>query len=335
MDFFRKNIYGKVGAMRQLASVRRAVLDDGKGRGMRIVDVNNGGKWSFTVYPDRGMDIGEAAFKGMPLVWLTPACGTAESYEPENFNWLRSWGGGLLTGCGLLNVGGPCEAGEAHGLHGRLSHLKAEEVNTVSDWENDVYKLRVSGKVYHSKVFGEVLRLTRTISTQLGSNSLVIEDEVTNLGYKESPFMLLYHMNFSFPLVDDGAYFDVPEHPVTPQNAHAAAGLDDWDKITAPEAGFVEQIYYHDLPAAADGMAEMKLVNPKLKLALRVAYSRDTLPYLSEWKQMGQGEYVLGIEPGNCIPEGQANNAAKGVLKTIAPGETVRHKVVLTVDELV
>ena len=119
MDFSRKNIYGKVGAMRQLASVRRAVLDDGKGRGMRVVDVNNGGGWSFTVYPDRGMDIGEASFKGIPLVWLTPACGTADSYEPENFNWLRSWGGGLLTGCGLLNVGGPCEAGEAHGLHGR------------------------------------------------------------------------------------------------------------------------------------------------------------------------------------------------------------------------
>ena len=44
MDLSRENIYGKVGAMRQLASIRRAVLDDGKGRGMRIVDVSNGGK---------------------------------------------------------------------------------------------------------------------------------------------------------------------------------------------------------------------------------------------------------------------------------------------------
>ena len=81
-------------------------------------------------------------------------------------------------------------------------------------------------------------------------------------------------------------------------------------------------------------MAEIKLVNPELKLALKVSYSRASLPYLSEWKQMGQGEYVLGIEPGNCVPEGQVRNAEKGVLKTIAPGEKIRHKVVLTLEDV-
>ena len=161
MDFSRGNISGRIGAMRQLASIRRAVLDDGRGRGMRIIDVNNGSGLSFTVYPDRGMDIGEAFCKGVPLVWLTPGSATPESYEPEQFNWLRSWGGGLLTGCGLLNVGGPCEAGEVHGLHGRLSHLKAMEVNTESGWdEAENYTLTVSGKVVHHRVFGESLLLT-------------------------------------------------------------------------------------------------------------------------------------------------------------------------------
>ena len=335
MDFSRKNIFGKVGSMRQLASVRRAVLDDGRGRGMRIVDVVNGGGLQFTVYPDRGMDIGEATYKGMPIVWLTSGPATAESYEPEQFAWLRSWGGGLLTGCGLLNVGAPCEAGEAHGLHGRLSHLKAFDVNTESCWnDRGEYELSVSGKVSHSRVFGENLQLIRRITTKLGENRIVIDDTVENLGYSATPYMQLYHMNFSWPLVDAESFLVAPEHPVTPQNKVAEAGLAAWDKMASPTPGFVEQVFYHDLPAGPDGMAEMKLVNPKLKLTLAVRYSKATLPLFMEWKQMGQGEYVLGLEPGNCVPEGRTANEAKGLLKHLAPGETVHNKVELILSEL-
>lgn len=335
MDFSRKNISQKTGSMRQIASIRRAVLDDGKGRGMRIIDVDNGSGLRFTVYPDRGMDIGEAGFNGVPLVWLTPEIGTAESYEPEEFSWLRSWGGGLLTGCGLLNVGGPCEAGEKHGLHGRLSHLKSSEVNSRSFWDADGnFNLEVSGKVMHSRVFGEKLQLTRRISTWLGDNRLVIEDEVENMGFAAVPFMLLYHMNFSWPLVDENSYLTAEVHPVTPKDEVSAAGLDFWSKCCAPVPGFAEQLFYHDLTPDSDGMAEITLINPDLRMAMSVKYSKETLPYLVQWKQMGQGEYVLGLEPGNCVPENQLNNAAKNLLKYIAPGEKISHKVVLTFESL-
>ncbi len=335
MDISRKNILPKTGSMRQIASIRRAVLDDGKGRGMRIIDVDNGSGLRFTIYPDRGMDIGEASIKGIPLVWLTPGTGTAESYEPEEFSWLRSWGGGLLTGCGLLNVGGPCEAGEKHGLHGRLSHLKSSEVNSSSEWdENGNFILEVSGKVMHSKVFGEKLQLSRRISTRLGDNRLVIEDTVENMGFAPAPFMMLYHMNFSWPLVDENSFLCAAEHPVAVKDEIAAAGLNEWHKCSAPIPGFAEQLFYHDLPADAQGMAKITLVNPDLKLAMNVEYSKDTLPHLVQWKQMGQGEYVLGLEPGNCLPESQVGNAAKNLLKTIAPGEKVSLKVVLSFESL-
>ncbi len=336
MNISRKNLLEKVGSMRQVASVRRSVLDDGKGRGMRIIDVDNGSGLRFTVYPDRGMDIGEASFKGVPLVWLTPGgFGCAESYEVEDFNWLRSWGGGLLTTCGLLNVGGPCEAGEKHGLHGRISHLKGSDVNTGSSWdENGNFVLEVSGKVMHSKVFGEKLELTRRISTSLGDNRVIIEDQVENTGFAPSPFMMLYHMNFSWPLVDENTRLIADEHPVVPKDEVSVAGLDDWSRCCAPVPGFAEQLYYHDLPADNEGMAKMTLVNPDLKLAMSVEYSKETLPFLVQWKQMGQGEYVLGLEPGNCVPENQLNNRAKNLLKMLAPGEKVRHKVVLSFESL-
>ena len=134
----------RIGSMRQVAGIRRAELEDGKGRGMRILDVNNGSGLNFTVYPDRGMDIGEASFKGIPVAWITPNGPVApQFYDAKGLNWLRSWGGGLLTGCGLMNVGGPnASGGEEHGLHGRLSHTPAGQVNAKAAWDEDgVYRI--------------------------------------------------------------------------------------------------------------------------------------------------------------------------------------------------
>ena len=185
-----------------------------------------------------------------------------------------------------------------------------------------------------SRVFGENLAINRRISTVAGSSAVTIEDAVENQGFAAQPLMQLYHMNFGWPLVDDGCVLEAPEHRVTPQNDIAAAGLAAWDRITAPIPGFVEQVFYHDIPAGNDGMAAIRLRNPKLKLALEVAYRTAELPYLVQWKQMGQGEYVLGLEPANCYPEGQSAIAQKGLLRTIAPGETVNTKIQVSLSTL-
>ena len=327
----------RLGSMQQLAAIRRTVLQEGKGRDLRCAEVNNGSGLCFNVYPDRGMDIGEANFKGIPLAWITTG-GAANPafYEPENINWLRSWGGGLLTGCGLSNVGGPGEAnGDTHGLHGRLSHSPAKEFNTDCSWNSDgLYTLTISGKVVQSRVFGEKFLLHRTISTALGENSITICDKIENLGFNTEPFMLLYHMNFDYPLIDDGTTLEIPEHKVTPQNDIAAAGINEWQHATAPQPGFTEQVFYHDIPADADGFARAKVVNPALGMAMTVAYRTAELPRLVQWKQMGQGEYVMGLEPANCVPEGQNNCRAKGMLRELAPGEIVETCVKLSFEEI-
>lgn len=325
----------RLGTMEQLASIRRFVSDDGKGRGMRVIEVNNGSGLSFSVYPDRGMDIGPASYKGTPLAWL--ACNgevAPQFYDAAGIEWLRTWAGGLLTSCGLANVGGPGNVGgESHGLHGRLSHLPAEEVNTKASWQDDgTYSLRVRGRVRHSRVFGENLALTRRIATALGSAAIEVRDTITNNGFAPAPFMLLYHINLGWPLVDNNATLDMPRHKVVPQNDHAAAGLADWSSFTAPVPGFAEQVYYHTLPKNRQGLASARLVNKKLGIAFRVTYRVEELPYLIQWKQMGQGEYVVGLEPANCLPEGQAQNAAKGILRTIAPGETIETLLTLSVE---
>ena len=36
---------------------------------------------------------------------------------------------------------------------------------------------------------------------------------------------------------------------------------------------------------------------------------------------MGEHEYVLGLEPGNCTPDGRDINRRDGILKFVNPGE--------------
>lgn len=336
-SFDKAFLYPRLGNMVQLASVRRLLADDGKGRGMRVLEFDNGSGLRFTVYPDRGMDIGAASYNGTPLAWMSCNGDVApQFYDANGFEWLRTWPGGLLTGCGLTNVGGPNDApGGPHGLHGRISHTPAAEVNASASWTDaKTYELAASGRVNQSKVFGEKLSLTRRIATRLGSASIEVCDTVENLGFESAPLMLLYHMNFGWPLVDDGAVLEAVPHEVTPQTAHAAAGLQEWMRAAAPTPGFNEQVYYHAIPPGEDGLASIRLANPALGLAVRVAFRTAELPHLIQWKMMGQGEYVMGLEPANCFPEGQERIASRGVLRHLNPGERIETLVRLSVEKL-
>ena len=60
MDLSKRNVLARVGRMEQLAAIKRYAFEDGKGRGMRAFEVVNGSGFDFTVYPDRGLDIGPA-----------------------------------------------------------------------------------------------------------------------------------------------------------------------------------------------------------------------------------------------------------------------------------
>lgn len=319
-----------VGLMDQLARIRTSVLDDGRGRGVRIADVDNGSGLHFTVLLDRGMDIGEASINGIPVAYQTPVGLVHPSYyNADGVNWLRSFGGGLLVGCGLSNVGIPSEG---EGLHGRLSNIPAEDVAVSKVWKNGKYVLSISGTVREVSFFGENLELRRTISTAMGDNSITISDEVTNRGVRPSPLMLLYHINAGFPLLSEKAVVDGRVIKTTPRTDDAAKGLGEWNVCQKPTAGYTEQCFFHDVEADADGMARMTLRNPESGMAMEVAYRKAELPYFTQWKMMGEQEYVMGLEPANCHPEGQSAEQKNGTLKIITPGEMIAFKVAITLN---
>ena len=43
---------------------------------------------------------------------------------------------------------------------------------------------------------------------------------------------------------------------------------------------------------------------------------------LTQWKSSASGNYVVGLEPGNCWVEGIARERERGTLQFLEPGET-------------
>lgn len=313
----------RVGHLTQVGGVRMMELKDGLESGVRIADVRTGSGLRYQVSLDRGMDISIAEYKGMPLAWRSANGDVHPShFDPRGLGWARSFPGGLMTGCGMSYLGAPCvDDSQELGLHGRLSNLPAFDVSSSSEWKGETCTLRIEGFAREWQMFRENLLLHRTIESQIGDSAIVLHDIVRNEADQTSPLMMLYHINAGWPLVDAGAMLLVHERGMKPRDAQAEEGAQTARMLTAPIAGYKEQVFYHDLIADADGLATVCLVNRRIELALAVRFRQQELPRFIQWKMMGEGTYVLGMEPANCGVEGRAKERERGTLQFLEPGE--------------
>lgn len=302
--------------LRQFIDFRQSTLPNG----MRIIDAYNSSGLSFTLLPDRGMDIWTASYNGLPLTWISQG-----SPHPPDFGqtWLQQANGGLLTTCGLMHAGPP-ETDDQSGLrrdfHGRINRMRAEHVMVgLVDTSGGEVSLSLYGRVPQSGLYSEQLVLERTVTMVLGKPGLYIEDRVTNLGDAATPFMILYHFNFGFPLIAEGTRLLTPHAQVYPMNEDARAALEGWADYAAPSANFTSVVYFHHLKAA-HGTTEVLLHRDDFGVALR--WPTEQLPYLTQWKNTRQGIHVCGVEPGNCIPEGQNTARKSGRLVMLEPGQS-------------
>ncbi len=325
-DFTRKELQSYVGNTAQLGGIRPIELASGRERGVRGFDVATGSGFEFTVLADRALDVTRATFRGRSLAFHTPA-GQAHPayYEPQGLGWLRTFPGGLLATCGLAYMGAPCvDEGEELGLHGRVGTLPAEELGCWTAWEGDDLWMRIQGTVTEGVIFGNPLRLTRAISAKLGGNSILFEDTVENLGGMPTPHMMLYHFNLGFPVLGPAARLVSHSLDVKPRDAEGAKGLEMYAEFQQPTPGYAEQVFYHDLATDNEGDARVALVNPELDggLGVFLRYHKKTLPRFIQWKMMGYGSYVLGLEPGNAYVGGRDKERAAGTLPVLQPGES-------------
>lgn len=329
-NWTRKQLLERIGNPSQIATVRPHTFSDGKAKGVSGVEFSTGSGFRFTVLPGRALDICAAEHNGRSLCWHSSSGVTApEYYDPEGLEWLYGFFGGLLTTCGLTHLGAPCvDQGQALGLHGRISNTPAEEVCVETGWQGDEYIIGVRGKVFECSTFGPNLCLSRSIFAFLGQKRLFIHDEVTNIGHEPAPHMMLYHVNIGFPALDEGSRLIAPSLAVTPGTPQAEKGKEDYARFCGPTAGWKEHLFFHDLAAPGD-RAMAAVVNPALGFGAYLAYRKSQLPHLIEWKQMGKGDYVVGVEPGTNLVGGRDKERAEGRLRMLQPQETAKYDVEL------
>ncbi|HOJ09851.1 MAG TPA: aldose 1-epimerase family protein [Clostridiales bacterium] len=322
----RREILKYIGDTSQLFGVKNYRLADGKANGVRAVDIKNGSGLELTVLPDRALDIAYLSYKGINMSYISKAGIVAPQYYNESgIKFLRSFIGGFMTTCGLIQAGSPCiDEGQEYGLHGRISNTPAEEVYAGTEWTEDTAIMKVKGKVREAAVFGENILLKREISVPYGGNKFYINDTVENYGFKDEPLMIIYHCNLGYPLLTSKSYFLAPSISVIPRDEEASKGQNEYYKFQLPTPGYREQVFYHNLKVDDQGKTFAALINPIQKIGLAIWFNKKQLWNLTQWKQMGEGEYVLGIEPCNCHVGGRAKARQDGTLEFIKPGE-IRH----------
>ncbi len=308
-----------IGHRSQLCGIEEVRLVGGRGDGMRLLQVRSAAGLELTVSADRCADISRLIFKGDNMGYFSANGYVAPSYyDHVGAGFLKSFTAGFLTTCGLTAVGAPCtDEGEELPLHGTIGNTPCERIW----WDEDDENLYIHAEVNDSRIFDRKLRLARLITVKKEQSVFTITDTVTNGGDAVSPVMLLYHMNMGYPLLSENAVVEIPSCRVTPRNAHAAEDLDTWNRMLKPTAGFEEQCYYH----AFEGEGRASIRNPDIGKGLTITFDPKTLDHFTEWKMMGYRDYVLGLEPGNCHPDGRDVMRREGSLKFLQPGDSVTY----------
>ena len=272
----KKELLARIGDVSQIGGVRDFTFNDGKMKGVRALEINTG-VISFTVLPDRCMDIAQAFYKGEAISWISKTGITSpEYYDRTDKNFLRGFFGGLVTTCGLKNIGKPYLD---QGQHGRIANTPAEKVSVFADWVGDDYVIEVSGIVRECAVFGENLVLKRTIKTKLFSDEFTLEDTIINEGFEDDEIALCYHCNFGYPLVNENAVMTNVPADIAP--------------LSAPIHGKTEEC----IKVPFENQDEVTVGIKNEKIFASITYKTKTLPNFLIWKMMGESEYVVGLEP--------------------------------------
>lgn len=319
-----------IGHINQLSGVDEVVLARGKGKGMTMLEIRNGKGLYIVLSADRCMDISRISFKGDNMGYFAP-CGyvSPQFYDKESDGFLKSFTAGFMTTCGISSVGSPCvDNGEVLPLHGNISNTPCE---SYSYRETDT-EIIVTAVIRDAVLFGNSYNMIREYGFSKHENSITITDTIENIGNTVAPCMLLYHINFGYPILSENAHVYIPSTSVKARNAHAQKYIDTRLVMEKPRSGYEECCYYYDVASDGD-TASVGIYNEDIQKGVKISYDKSTLDCFTQWKMMGEREYVLGLEPGNCTADGRDVMRKTGLLKELKPGETYKTHLKISFSE--
>jgi galactose mutarotase-like enzyme len=297
-----------VGGQASGYSVQKRTLRGGLCQGVEVISIDNG-RLRFDVLPTRGMNVHRAWIDGQPIGWKSPVLGPVHPSfvplsEPSGLGWLDGFDEWVAR-CGLESNGAPdfdARGKLRYGLHGRISNRPAHQVDLHVDGDSGVITL--TGIVDETRFLFSKLRLTTTITTQVGERALEIHDSVQNLSASPAECQLLYHVNFGPPLLDEGARVTLPVRKLAPRDARAAEDLATWEQYPAAQPGYSEQVYFAELQADDQGSTRAVLANAAGTRASSLIHNTRQLPCFSLWKNTAAEPdgCVTGLEPATNFP---------------------------------
>ncbi len=307
-----------IGNAAQMRGAEKYILQDGKGNGMHFIYVRNGLGLEAWISMDRCADVSRVTFKGDNMGYFAP-CGyvAPQYYDGVGEGFLKSFTAGFFTTCGLTAVGSPCnDEGEELPLHGTISNTPAEL--TLLEENDDALNIHVV--VHDAMLGGHKLKLERRYRFSYRSNQFTVEDFVKNEGDTPCPYMILYHCNMGYPLLTENSEIKIPYESMTSRNEHAEECKDLALQVEKPQTGYEECCYYFDLKEK-DNRAHVGIFNNEIQKGLVMSFDKEQLPCFTEWKNMAPTDYVLGLEPGNCTPDGRDVLRKNNTLQFLQPEE--------------
>lgn len=325
---FKMNPY--IGNENQLISCEHSVLKGGLQEGVESIHIHNGGHLSSVILPDRGMDIYQIRYKGKNINYLAPnGIVSSKYYDSDGIQFLRNFYVGFMTTCGLRNIGKPVDfEDDKRGLHGRISNTPAENVLIERRVADNNPTLSIEGTMREARLFGENLRLNRKYLFVYEKDQIEITDTISNYGFGEEPYMYGLHINFGYPLLEPSSKIIFNTKSTDPRDEHAAQFIDTWNQIEEPDYPYQERCYFHDLVSDSNDQNEYVVFNPNLNIGVRVQFKKSNFPYFTQWKMLGKGEYVLGLEPMNSYLDGPKIGEPGCKAPVLKPGKS--EKIVYT-----
>lgn len=308
-----------IGHPSQICGVDELIVAKGKGKGLTLLEVRNGKGLQFTLSADRCMDISRVSYNGSNMGYFAPCGYVAPAFYDKNA-FLKSFTAGFLTTCGLDGVGSPCiDNGEEVPMHGTISNTPCENYYYTEEDE----KITVFAQIRDASLFGTQLVMKREYVFSKSENIVTIKDDIENIGVLDAPCMLLYHFNMGYPLLSENSKVVIPHNSAVARNEHAQTGFEQKLVMEKPQSDYEEMCYYYDVKDN-NKMASVGIYSPDIKKGLTITYDKTTLDNFTEWKMMGENEYILGLEPANCTPDGRNVMRENGMLKILKPGETYK-----------
>ena len=318
---------GLFATRRPLASGPESLGIPGTGAAERLLTARLFDSLEFEVLPGRGFDIGDTWYRGTPVSWFSPVADARALPTPAGTEWLTRFTGGLLTTCGFGTIGA---AGNGEGLHGRASHLPADDVS----WRvADDGTVRLDAVIESVALFGASFRLRRSYRASTGDDGmsrLTVTDDVTNIGPEAAPLSMMYHLNFGAPLVAPGSSVVINSSEVIASAPHPE--VPDWAVLPHPVDHITEAVFEHKHVASnAEGLARATILSAMNDLAVVVEWTATTLPHLHQWVFPTRGRWALGIEPATAPLFGSDRDTENAGAPVLVPGQSQSHEVRIAV----